>query len=249
MKILTIVVVALLVGGGGTAVAVATVGNVDWDEWQLFGNHHEDTKRNQVGFKYSVIHTDPEYNSEDGMYYAVTKLQVYEVSGKMILIKPTGNGDISATETPGGILLETQFGDPHGNQTQAKCLLPDVHFETMTIRTYEHFSEPTYRAELLEKYGLSENARLEVRHYKEFLGPDCFRLYAHENNEEKMVDGDFKHKMVEKTVTAAVLSENTIYELQHIDPTVEASLDSIYTVEKIFNRVFSDGYYLRIIEE
>ena len=54
--------------------------------------------------------------------------------------------------------------------------------------------------------------------------------------------------MVEKTVTAAVLSENTIYEFQHIDPTVEASLDSIYTAEKLFNKVFGDGDYLRIVE-
>ena len=241
MKVLTIVVVALLVGGGGTAVAVATVGNVDWDEWHLFGNHHEDYKTNTAGVKFSVIHTDPEYNEEDGMYYAVSKLQAYDKDGQFMLMKPSENrNDLTAIETAEGIVVSIRISNENGNEVWSTCLLPNVHFETKTIRTHEDLSDPAYRAELLQKYDLSEYAELYVRHYRDKGVPDCLILYTWKDGQQVSLDNDFEYKIVTKTVSVAILSENGIYEMQHIDPTEEASLDSIYNAERFFNKIFSE---------
>lgn len=248
MKIVTIIVATILVGGGGTAVAVATVGNVDWDEWHLFGNHHEDVKHNQAGIAFSVIHTDPQYNEEDGMYYAVTKLQAYDVSGKMVLIKPSDTRfDTKATDTAEGIVVKMEVGDQDGNLSTITWLIPNVHFEKMTINTRESINEPSYRAELLQKYGLSQKDSLGVRHYKEKGGPDCIVLTTWKDGKEVILDQNFEYKIVEKTVDAAILSDSAIYEMQHIDPTVDASLDSIYTTEKAFNKLFG-GDDIRVVE-
>ena len=248
MKIATILVVTLLVGGGGTAVAVATVGNVDWDQWHLFGNHNEDTKRSIAAIEFSVIHTDPEYNSEDGMYYAVTKLQAYGVSGKMILLTydETGHNDTTFKQTDDGIVVSTTNTN-NENIPVATGLFRGAHLETMTIKTHESLSDPTYHAELCNKYGISVDKILGYRHYMGEDGPEGIALYWSDNGQEKILEYDFKFKMVDKTVTAAVISDNTILEVQHIDPTVDQSLDSIYNMEIVLNRVFG-GDFIRFIE-
>ncbi len=248
MKIATILVVTLLVGGGGTVVAVATVGNVDWDQWHLFGNHHEDVKHNQVGVAFSVIHTDPQYNEEDGMYYAVTKLEAYDVSGKMIFIKPSeGRTDTQATETPEGILIRIQTGDENGKLSTVEYLIPNIHFETMTVKTRVNIQDPEYRAELIQKYGLSQYDSLGYRHHKDRGEPDCIVLTTWKDGKEVILDKNFEFKVTERTVTAAVMSDSTVFELQHIDPTEEASLNSIYTAEKVFNKIFG-GDDMRVVE-
>lgn len=245
MKIATILVVTLLVGGGGTAVAVATVGNVDWDLWHQSEYHHEDKKGNQAGIPFSIIHTDPQYNEEDGMYYAVTKLEAFDVSGKMVLIKPADGRDVIATDTPEGIVVKAQWGE-NGNFTWITCLLPDVHFETMTLNTRVDFWDPAYQAELRQQYGLSNSDEIGIIHQRDNGGPDRVVVYKWDNGNQVVLDNDYKIKVEERTVSVAVLSENTVYEMQHIDPTEEASLNSIYDAEKMLNKVFGADF-MRVI--
>lgn len=244
MKTVTIIVVALLVGGGGTAVAVATVGNVDWDQWHLFGNHNEDLKRNCIGVNFSVIHTDPGYNEEDGMYYAVSKIQAYYVEGSMVLYNPTNDQIVQYVDTPEGILVTVNKGHPDPEVT---CLFPDKHPQTMTIVTHESINDQSYRSELCQKYNLPDNTSFSVKYQKVKGGPSTLKLNVYENGEYREIDGDFHFKMVEKTVTAVLLSENEIYELQHIDPDVDSSLKSIYDMEEVLNKAMSADI-IRIVE-
>ena len=245
MKIATILVVTLLVGGGGTAVAVATVGNVDWDLWHQSEYHYEDKKGNMAGIPFSVIHTDPQYNEEDGMYYAVTKLEAFNVSGKMVLIKPVDAKDAVATDTPEGIVVKALWAE-NNNPEWITCLLPGVHFQTMTINTRVDFSDPSYKAELVQQYGLSNADELGILHKREG-GVDRVVLTKWDNGNQVIIDNDFKIKVEERTVSVAILSDNTVFEMQHIDPTEEASLKSIYDAEKMFNKFFGADY-MRVIE-
>ena len=111
----------------------------------------------------------------------------------------------------------------------------------------EDINEPSYRAELIQKYGLSQYDGLGYKHYKEKGGPDSIALTAWKDGKEVILDKNFEFKMVEKTVTAAILSDNTIYEMQHIDPTEDASMNSIYTTEKVFNKLFESND-IRVVE-
>jgi len=82
-------VIGFLLCGGGV-VAVATVGNVDWDEWLEDGNHHEDVKTSPDGYLFSVIHTDPQLNKLDHLYYSVTKLEIKDREGALVLLPGYG---------------------------------------------------------------------------------------------------------------------------------------------------------------
>ena len=87
MKILTVIIVAGLVGGG--AVGGLYVGQVDWDAYFSDSNHHIDYKTNSQGQIYSVIHTDPQQdpNKDDGYYYAVTRYMIQNSQGILVIQK------------------------------------------------------------------------------------------------------------------------------------------------------------------
>ncbi len=99
VKILTMVIVVGLVGGG--AVGGLYVGQVDWDAYFSDDSHHIGYKTNSLGQIYSVIHTDPAQDDEkkDGYYYAVTRYLVQNSQGVLVMktadrlvAEPTDNG-------------------------------------------------------------------------------------------------------------------------------------------------------------
>lgn len=246
MKILTVVIVTLLVGGGGTAVAVATVGNVDWDQWHLFGNHHEEYNVNPSGIKFSVIHTDPEYNEADGQYYAVTKLQCYDVEGKMILFKEETNQGTKFVQTEDGVLVTVWTGN--NGLREITILLPKAQLETLKVKTHPDInSDESYHKELCDKYGIPYDKHLSVRHYREGNGPDYMLLITQNNSEETVWEENFEYKMVDRTVTAAILTDGGLLEIQHIEPTVDDCLKSIYDYEDSFNKLMGDDC-IRMVE-
>ena len=141
MKTLTLLIALVVLGGGVAAGAVATVGNVDWNAWHYTGNHQEDMKDNMFGYRFSVIHTDPQLNEIDGLYYAVSKLQIHNGKGDMVLLL-TGASDekIDYQFVPGGIVISSKsksFLNPDSLEwsTECKAFFPHTMLERMTVTT------------------------------------------------------------------------------------------------------------------
>lgn len=149
MKTLTLLIALVVLGGGVAVGTVATVGNVDWDAWHHTGNHYEGMKDNMFGYRFSVIHTDPQLNEIDGLYYAVSKLQIHNGKGEMVLLL-TGASDekIDYQFVPGGIEISSKsksFLNPDSLEwsTECKAFFPHTMLERMTVTTYDNISPRT----------------------------------------------------------------------------------------------------------
>ena len=244
MKTLTLLIALVVLGGGVAAGAVATVGNVDWDAWHHTGNHQEDMKDNMFGYRFSVIHTDPQLNEIDGLYYAVSKLQIHNGKGDMVLLL-TGASDekIDYQFVPGGIVISSKsksFLNPDSLEwsTECKAFFPHTMLERMTVTTYDNISPGTdYYNELCEKYNLSKALFYVSSH---FTGGLKYHLH-NKCDSDKVIDQDFNYRMVPITAYGIRLSSDDYLEVQHIDHTVDESLASIYSAENLLNYLMNKG--------
>ena len=237
MKILTAVIV-LMVLGGGTAATVATVGNVDWDAWHQQSHHYEHIKYNSIGYKFSNIHTDPELNEEDGLYYSVTKLQIHNKEGKMVFIPSlshTGNERCEVVE--GGTVVYSKF-ERDGTVRECQTFFPGAYLQGMTVTTYaDLWRDADNKREICEKYGIQDEVDLNVRHYPTNGGGDQFKLYAGTGSEMVLIDEDFDYPIETMTVNGILLSETSTVEIQHITETMEECFESVQTTEDLTNAV------------
>lgn len=236
MKILTAVIV-LMVLGGGTAATVATVGNVDWDAWHLQSHHHEDMHYNGLGYRFSNIHTDPELNEEDGLYYSVTKLEIHNQDGMMVLIPSLSSGSLDYEIVDDGIIVYSKFGSDNDAIRDCLTFFPGVYLQGMTVTTYPSMRSGTdCSRELCEKYGLQGDLSFHTKHYNK-NGNDLFQLYTNIDGSEVLVDGNFDYRKETMTVNGILLSETSTVEIQHITETKEECFESVQTTEDLLNAV------------
>ncbi len=225
-KSIAIIIGVVVVGGGATGVAIA--GEVDWDNWLNFGNHQIDNKYNPFGDRFSVIHTDPAYNEEDGMYYAVTKCEISNRSGQFAI--RLDRSVSSYTEVDGGYVVEFNG---------RAVYFPNAYLDTRTMMVFDSLT-PELEDELYETYGVErlDGYHFEVKHWKDRSG-EGFGLYFVRDKDQRLIDKDFEFEKVEKTLDLIIVSDVNKVEIQHIDETEEKSLESIHYTEKFFNELCS----------
>ncbi len=203
MKILVIVAVTMVTGGGIFAAATYT-GMVDWDDYFSDDEHHIDYRFDSAGNTFSVIHTDPGVDSHME-YHAVSKLEIYNRQG-MLLIE---EGTVTAEAKDGGYI----FRNP--NEPNRSIFLPDARLEEMTVSVYMDLNR--YNRDngncLWNKYGL------EGGHF--WLKPvdEHFELFyaAPDQNFEgaQVIDADYACQPVEVTGSFFVISDTSKVEVQN----------------------------------
>ena len=106
---------------------------------------------------------------------------------------------------------------------------------TMTFYTYprlDDFNTQAY-AEHCEKYGLEPHKYgFVIRYIDETTKLFSFNF---ETQEQKLIDDNYQAMKVEMTAEVCYLSDTSVLEIQHIDGSVDESLDSIYETERVCN--------------
>jgi len=224
-KAIAIIIGVVTIGGG--AAGIALVGEVDWDEWLTFGNHHEDNKYNNQGDRFSVIHTDPGYNKEDGMYYAVSKCEISNREGRFGIMVSNG-GNASVEEVDEG------FEVTCNGRT---VLFTEGSLEKHTIDRYAGI-HGEYQKEMIERYGIEweDGYNFDIRLKTDRHG-STYQLYLNKRGEHTLIDDDFDYRKTTMVADILFVSDDSKVEIQHISPSVEACLDEIYYTEKFLNDV------------
>ncbi len=196
-------------------------------------------KDNGVGYRFSNIHADPMLNEEDGLYYPVTKLEIHNKDGNMVLIPSLyGHGRIRCETVDGGTIVYSTRQHEDGDTVDCQAFFPGAYLQGMTVTTNAKYDGDTdLNRELHEKYGIQDDADFLIKyHYKE----DVFHLCVNDGSGEVVIDEDFDYPMETMTVNGIVLSKTSTVEIQHIIETMEECFESVQSVEDLTNSIMFD---------
>ena len=148
-----------------------------------------------------------------------------------------------------GVLL-TSINNENGVQTVDQLLLKGAVMCTMKVVTYADISPgSSYNAEICAKYDLPSNVAFQFHHEKHTSEREIISLHTCSGpwGESRCVDDDFDYRKEERIVSAVLLSDSMAFEVQHIDPSEKANLDSIYSTERILNQIVYNNQ-VRIVD-
>ncbi len=186
-----------------------------------------------MGFVFSNIHTDPELNEEDGLYYSVTKWEIHHPDGMMVLIPSLSNNPIVCESVDGGTIVHAKSINTDSDG-ECQTFFPGAYLQGMTVTTYSDMRPGTdYNRELCEKYDVPMGAKFHTWHDHINGGEDLFHLYLNSGGSNILIDDDFDYRMETMTVNGILLSGTSILEIQHITETMEECFESVKSTENL----------------